>query len=101
MKIDGIIANPPYGKIGANITNVIRDRINYEDFINLLPMVDYEKADNKYELWQHLDLTTVDSCPGGFEDAGISPLIVKVKKYKINNIEQKRNINLCIFISIS
>ena len=89
MKIDGIIANPPYGKIGANITNVIRDRINYEDFINLLPMVDYEKADNKYELWQHLDLTTVDSCPGGFEDAGISPLIVKVKKYKINNLSSE------------
>lgn len=86
VKFDLIIANPPYGKIGANITKNIIDKVNFAEYINLLPMVDYEKADNKYELWHHVDLTTVEACPGGFADAGISPLIAKICRQKVNKL---------------
>lgn len=83
---DNAIANPPYGKIGANAVKKVMDVIDYDSFINLLPMVDYEKADDKYPLWQHVDLTTIESCPGCFADAGISPLIANIKKAPANSL---------------
>lgn len=47
MKIDGIIANVPYGAIGANIAYIIREKIDYEYFVNLLPANDYKRNKTK------------------------------------------------------
>ena len=81
-----VIANPPYGKIGANITYRIREDIKYDEYVNLLPMVDYEKAKGK-NVWNYVDLTTISSCPGAFgEDATISPIICKVTRTKSNSL---------------
>ena len=81
IKFDGIIANPPYGPIGANITQAIIDNVEFDDnYINLMPMIDYEKCKNKYELFKHVDLSSITSAPGSFSDAGISPIICKLTK---------------------
>ena len=47
IKFDLIIANPPYGKSGANITKNIIDNVYFEEYVNLLPMNDYKRNDSK------------------------------------------------------
>ena len=85
MKFDVIIANPPYGSIGAKITNHIRENVDYGEFVNLLPVVDYKKLDGSYN---YIDLQETDSVPGGFDDAAIIPSITKVYKNKKNNLDR-------------
>ena len=41
MKIDLVISNPPYGKIGAEITKKIIDAVDFKEYINLEPGNDY------------------------------------------------------------
>ena len=41
IKFDLIIANPPYGKPGANITKNIIDNVYFEEYVNLLPATVY------------------------------------------------------------
>ena len=52
MKIDGIIANPPYGAIGAKITNVLITELNFDQYINIEPIVDFLKYPNIYNHMQ-------------------------------------------------
>lgn len=81
-----VIANPPYSKIGAVITKHIIDKVDFKEYINLLPMVDYEKVRNQ-KVWTHVDLSSVTPCPGAFgEDAAISPLICRISKSKTNDL---------------
>ena len=47
IKFDLIIANPPYGKPGANITKNIIDNVYFEEYVNLLPANDYKRNDSK------------------------------------------------------
>ena len=47
MKFDLIIANPPYGKPGANITKNIIDNVYFEEYVNLLPANDYKRNESK------------------------------------------------------
>ena len=46
MKVDLVISNPPYGKIGAEITKKIIDTIDFKEYINLEPGNDYFFSNN-------------------------------------------------------
>ena len=47
MNFDLIIANPPYGSVGANITRTIIRDVKFKQFINLLPANDYVRNEEK------------------------------------------------------
>ena len=79
MKFDLIIANPPYGKIGANITKTIIDTIDYDEYVNLLPANDYIRNDSK-DLFRFVDLDSMTAINKGFSDAAVTTHIAKINK---------------------
>ena len=81
MKFDLVISNPPYGKIGAQITKKIIDDVDYKDFINLLPANDYKRVP---ELWQYQ--SDMEPCKDAFEDAAVTTHVAKIHKNKVNNM---------------
>ena len=83
MKIDGIIANPPYGAIGANIVYTIREKINYECFVNLLPANDYKRNKTK-DLFNYQ--SEMEPINDGFDDAAVTTHLCLVSKNKTNNM---------------
>ena len=87
MKIDGIIANPPYGAIGANITKKIIDEADFEEFINLEPSVDYiTRTTNSLKIYNYIELPSISKQVGGFEDAAVIPSIMRISKTEINDL---------------
>jgi hypothetical protein len=85
-EFDLVIANPPYGRVGAELTNAIRKYVKYKQYINLLPMVDYEKLQKeKVALWQYIDTDSITSIPFG-EGAAVVPLICNITKTACNNL---------------
>ena len=83
MKIDGIIANPPYGAIGANIAYTIREKIDYEYFVNLLPANDYKRNKTKDLFNYQSEMEPVND---GFDDAAVTTHLCLVSKNKVNNM---------------
>ena len=83
MKIDGIIANPPYGAIGANIAYTIREKVNYECFVNLLPANDYKRNKTK-DLFNYQ--SEMEAINDGFDDAAVTTHMCLVSKNKVNNM---------------
>lgn len=83
MKIDGIIANPPYGAIGANIAYTIREKIDYECFVNLLPANDYKRNKTKDLFNYQSDMEPIND---GFDDAAVTTHLAKIHKNKANNM---------------
>ena len=83
MKIDGIIANPPYGAIGANIAYTIREKIDYECFVNLLPANDYKRNKTKDLFNYQSEMEPVND---GFDDAAVTTHLCLVSKNKANNM---------------
>lgn len=83
MKIDGIIANPPYGKVGANITKKILDIVNFTEYVNLLPANDYKRNDSKDLFNYQSDMESIND---GFADAAVTTHLAKVHKNKVNNM---------------
>ena len=83
MKIDGIIANPPYGAIGANIAYTIREKIDYECFVNLLPANDYKRNKTKDLFNYQSEMEPVND---GFDDAAVTTHLCLVSKNKVNNM---------------
>jgi hypothetical protein len=79
MKFDLIIANPPYGKAGANITKTIIKSIEFDDYINLLPANDYNRNDDK-DLYKHVDLDTMKPVIKGFADAAVTTHMARITK---------------------
>ncbi len=79
MKFDLIIANPPYGKVGANIAKTIIDSISYTEFINLLPANDYKRNDTK-DLYRYVDLDSMISLQDAFSDAAVTTHIARLVK---------------------
>ena len=79
MKFDVIIANPPYGGIGAKITNYIRENVEFGEFVNLLPANDYKRIDR---LWNYV--SEMETCQNAFEDAAVTTTAAKVSKIKSN-----------------
>lgn len=83
MKIDGIIANPPYGAIGANIAYTIREKVDYECFVNLLPANDYKRNKTK-DLFNYQ--SEMEAINDGFDDAAVTTHLCLVSKNKVNNM---------------
>ena len=83
MKIDGIIANPPYGAIGANIAYTIREKIDYECFVNLLPANDYKRNKTKDLFNYQSEMEPVND---GFDDAAVTTHLCLVSKNKVNTM---------------
>lgn len=83
MKIDGIIANPPYGAIGANIAYTIREKVDYECFVNLLPANDYKRNKTKDLFNYQSEMETINN---GFDDAAVTTHLCLVSKNKVNNM---------------
>jgi group I intron endonuclease len=79
MKFDLIIANPPYGKPGANITKTIIDNIEYDEYINLLPANDYNRNDTK-DLYKYVDLDSMTSLKGAFKDATVTTHCARINR---------------------
>ena len=85
MKVDLVISNPPYGKIGAETTEIIRTKIDYNEFINLEPGNDYFTNDN----YKYIDLSIKPIVLGSnaFSDASQATTIAKISKQQ-NNLTQ-------------
>ena len=83
MKIDGIIANLPYGAIGANIAYTIREKIDYDCFVNLLPANDYKRNKTK-DLFNYQ--SEMEPINDGFDDAVVTTHLCLVSKNKANNM---------------
>ena len=85
MKTDLLISNPPYGKIGADATKIIRTKIDYDEFINLEPGNDYFTNDN----YKYIDLSIKPIVLGSnaFSDANQATTIAKISKQQ-NNLTQ-------------
>ena len=83
MKIDSIIANPPYGAIGANIAYTIREKIDYECFVNLLPANDYKRNKTKDLFNYQSEMEPVNN---GFDDAAVTTHLCLVSKNKANTM---------------
>lgn len=76
MQFDLIIANPPYGRIGAQITKKIINDVDYNQYINLEPGNDYFITDNYKYLIKEAPIVVVN----GFEDAAQTTTIAKLQK---------------------
>ena len=85
MKIDGIIANPPYGAIGANIAYTIREKVDYEYFVNLLPANDYKRNKTKDLFNYQSEMEPVND---GFDDAAVTTHLALISKTKANNMSE-------------
>lgn len=83
MKFDLIIANPPYGAIGANITKKIIDTVDFKEYVNLLPANDYKRNTSK-DLYNYQ--SDMESVNGGFEDATVTTHCALIYKEKANNM---------------
>ena len=76
-----VIANPPYGKIGAQITEVITDKVDFDNFQLLLPLKDM--ASGGLDLCSHIDMSETVACPPhSFGDADILTHLMRITKTK-------------------
>ena len=82
IKFDLIIANPPYGKPGANITKNIIDNVYFEEYVNLLPANDYKRNDSK-DLFKYA--REMESINNGFKDAAVTTHLCRIAK-EANNM---------------
>lgn len=78
-----IIANPPYGSIGANITKKIIDNVEFEEYVNLLPANDYKRNSSK-DLYNYQ--SDMESVNDGFADAKVTTHVALIHKDKVNNM---------------
>lgn len=79
MKFDLIIANPPYGKIGAQITKIVADDVDFKEFIDLLPIKDMPSVG--LDACSHIDMPETVVCPPhSFGDADILTHILRITK---------------------
>ena len=83
-KFDLIIANPPYGNIGSEITQAIVDCVDYDEFVNLLPATNYRLS--KTDLQKHVDPAELTIIHDAFDDAAVLPTVGHVHKEKVNDL---------------
>ena len=79
-RYDIVIANPPYGKIGNEITKAVVDNIDYGVFVNLLPANDYRRFHKEDALWQYVDINSMRPVVDGFKDAAVTTMMCRVNK---------------------
>lgn len=85
---DIIISNPPYGKIGNEITQCIVDNIDFGCFINLLPANDYRRFHKENALWQYVDIRSMRAINNGFRDANVTTMACKINKERAYYISE-------------
>lgn len=89
-KFNYVIANPPYGDTGDEITKYIIDNIEYDRFINILPLKDYS-----FNTANYINMNNIHICPPhSFNDASIITHIVEVSKDKLNYFNNK--VDYCV-----
>jgi hypothetical protein len=86
---DIIISNPPYGKIGNEITKCIVDNIDFNVFINLLPANDYRRFHKENALWQYVDINSMRTVQGGFADAAVTTMMCRISKNRAYYISEE------------
>lgn len=74
---DIIISNPPYGKVGREVTHNIIDNIDYKYFINLLPANDYARD---ADLFKYVDINSMKPIKNGFKDAAVTTHMALINK---------------------
>jgi hypothetical protein len=82
-KVDLVIANTPYGAIGANISYELKDKVEYKEFINLLPANDYKRNKTK-DLFNYQ--SEMEAINDGFEDATVTTHLTKLHRNKANDM---------------
>ena len=85
IKFDNIISNPPYGSLGANITDTIRENVDYNEFVNLLPANDYKRNKNK-DLFNYQ--SNMEAINNGFADAIVTTHCALIHKNKVNSLTE-------------
>lgn len=83
MKFDLIIANPPYGKIGANITDTIRKEVDYSQFVNLLPANDYKRVAGLHQYTYNMISFEAGA---NFTDAYVTTHLADISKAPVNSM---------------
>lgn len=91
MKTDLLISNPAYGAIGANITDTLRQKIDYKEFINLLPANDYKRNKMKDLFKYQSDMKPIN---GGFIDAAVTTHVARIHKGTVE--DPAPNINMTL-----
>lgn len=81
---DLIIANPPYGSIGTNITEQIIKNIDYNEYVNLMPATNYRLS--KTDLQQYVDPADLVIIYNAFDDAAVLPTIGRINKERVNSL---------------
>lgn len=80
MKFDVILANPPYGRIGNEITQGIVDNIEWEVYVNLMPANDYRRFNKSNKLYQYVDIRSMKPVIDGFADAAVTTHMALINK---------------------
>ena len=91
MKNDLIISNPAYGAIGANITDTLRQKIDYKEFINLLPANDYKRNKTK-DLFKYQ--SSMMPISNGFTDAAVTTHVARIHKGTVEDLAPNINMTL-------
>jgi hypothetical protein len=78
-----IIANPPYSRIGANITKSIIDNVDFKEYVNLLPANDYKRNTTK-DLYRYQ--SEMEPIINGFADAAVTTHLARIHRTKVNNM---------------
>ena len=91
MKTDLLISNPAYGAIGANITDTLRQKIDYKEFINLLPANDYKRNKTKDLFKYQSDMMPISN---GFTDAAVTTHVARIHKGTVD--DPAPNINMTL-----
>ena len=91
MKTDLLISNPAYGAIGANITDTLRQKVDYKEFINLLPANDYKRNKTKDLFKYQSDMMPISN---GFIDAAVTTHVARIHKGTVD--DPAPNINMTL-----
>ena len=83
---DLIIANPPYGSIGTSITEQVIQNIDYNEYVNLLPVSDYQKGNTTASSY----VQTIEDIEDAFEDAAVTTSLAKISKSVCNTFDSKQ-----------
>jgi hypothetical protein len=74
-EFDLVIANPPYGRVGADLTDAVRRYVKFKQYINLLPANDYKRIINLHQYVRNMEPIN-----NGFEDAAVTTHLCEVVK---------------------
>ena len=81
FKVDLIIANPPYSRLGADITRNILNITEFSQYINLLPANDYRRG--KDDLYRYVKPGSTEYIGvGEFKDAAVTTHLSELQPIK-------------------